>query len=200
MIAWQQLVRHWSVLRFGLAWIPFSFFGAVGACLAGWCIPRLAAQYILAIRIMTVITSHVLIFTMPDQQVYWAQVFPATIIMAFCPDFVYTAAQIIASNSVSRSQQGTAASLISLLLLYANSLGLGFAGTVEIQVDKTSTDVTSGYRSALYFGGALAGVALVLDILWVRMPKDKREGWQHPDDMDREIPRRGTSDVANAQV
>lgn len=36
---------------------------------------------------------------MPEQQLYWAQVFPATILGSLCPDFVYVTAQIIASNS-----------------------------------------------------------------------------------------------------
>ncbi|RFU28827.1 hypothetical protein B7463_g7511, partial [Scytalidium lignicola] len=202
MIAWQQILRHWSVLLFGIGWIPFSLFGAIGACLAGWLIPRLAAQWILAIGLGTVIVSHILIATMPDQQTYWAQVFPATIIMAFCPDFVYTAAQIIASNAVRRSQQGTAASLIGLLLLYGNSLGLGFAGTVEVQINKTSTDVTEGYRGALYFGAALAGLAMIFNLLWVRMVKDEREGWQHPDDIDIDcgVPSSGTSNVGDDRV
>ncbi|KAH8807659.1 major facilitator superfamily domain-containing protein [Xylogone sp. PMI_703] len=202
MIAWQQVIRHWSVLRFGVGWIPFSLFGAIGAILAGWLVPRLAAQWILTIGSATVIISLILVATMPDQQTYWAQVFPATIIMAFCPDLVYTAAQIIASNSVSRSQQGTAASLVSLLLLYGTSLGLGFAGTVEIQVNKSSTDVTKGYRAALYFSVALAVVAMVFNILWVRMAKDEREGWQHPEDLavDSAAPSSGISNVGDDKV
>lgn len=65
--------------------------------------------------------------------------------MAFCPDLVYTAAQIIASNSVRRSQQGTAASLVGLLNLYGNSLGLAFSGTVEAEVDKGGMG-TMGYE------------------------------------------------------
>ena len=102
--------------------------------------------------------------------------------MGFCPDFIYTAAQIIASNSVRRSQQGTAASLIGLLNLYGNSLGLGFAGTVETEVNKKGGSVMTGIRAALYFAVALAGVALILNTLLVRMEKDEREGWEDPED------------------
>lgn len=177
MISWQMTVRGWTVTHFALGWIPFGIFGTIGACLAGWLIPRLAPQWILALGLGTVGVSNLLLATMPDQQTYWAQVFPATILMAFCPDLVYTAAQIIASNAVRRSQQGTAASLVGLLNLYGNSLGLGFAGTVESEVNKTVSDVTLGYRAALYFGAALAGVALLFDVLSVRMKRDIREGW-----------------------
>jgi len=202
MIAWQQEIRHWSVLSFGVGWIPFGIFGTVGAFLAGWLIPRLAAQWILAIGLGTVLISNLLVATMPDQQTYWAQIFPATVLMGFCPDFVYTAAQIIASNSVRRSQQGTAASLIGLLNLYGNSLGLGFAGTVETEVNKTAADIVTGYRAALYFGAGLAGAALLFDVFSVRMAKDEREGWADPADVEIEMlgPSLGTSSATERRV
>jgi hypothetical protein len=102
--------------------------------------------------------------------------------MAFCPDLVYTAAQIIACNSVRRAHQGTAASLVRLLNLYGNSLGLGFAGTVETEVNKHATSMTTGYRAALYFGAGIAAVGLLIDLTSVRMVRDQREGWEDPED------------------
>ena len=50
------------------------------------------------------------------------------------PDLLITAAQVIASNSVRRHEQGTAGSLIGVLQTYGLSTGLGFAGTVEVYV------------------------------------------------------------------
>jgi hypothetical protein len=41
---------------------------------------------------------------------------------------VYVAAQVIASNSVGKHEQGIAGSLIGTLDLYGNSLGLGLRG------------------------------------------------------------------------
>lgn len=120
---------------------------------------------------------------MPVQQSYWKQVFPATVLMSFCPDLVFTAAQIIASNALPRSQQGVAASLVGVLMLYGNSLGLGFAGTIETQVDKAKhADLTSGYRAALWFGCGIGLLALILNFCFVRMKKDDREGWDDEED------------------
>ncbi|KAI9740020.1 MAG: hypothetical protein M1818_004771 [Claussenomyces sp. TS43310] len=186
MVAWQQILRHQSVLLFSVGWTPFALFATLGALLAAWLIPRLAAQWMLAIGAGAVLVSNILLATMPEKQTYWAQVFPATILMSFCPDFVYTAAQIIASNSVKRHQQGIAASLIGTLNLYGNSLGLGFAGTVETEVNKRRPDPVLGYRAALIFGAGLAAIAIVLDVLFVRMVKDEREGWDPADEHARE--------------
>ncbi|KAL5085617.1 hypothetical protein Trisim1_010101 [Trichoderma cf. simile WF8] len=182
MVAWLQLLRGKTILQFGLEWTPFGIVATIGTFLAAWLIPRLAAQWILAIGSAAILVANLLLATMPVQQTYWAQVFPATIFMAFCPDFVYVAAQIVASNSVKRSQQGIAASLIGTLNLYGNSLGLGFAGTIETQVNKYRADQVLGYRAALYFGAGIALVATVLDSLLVRVVKDEREGWTDPAD------------------
>lgn len=154
----------------------------IGASLAvllgAWLIPRLGAQYILAIGITANIASLTLLATMPVQQIYWAQVFPAIFIGAFCADLVFVAAQIIASNSVGKREQGVAGSLIGTLNLYGSSLGLGFAGTIENQRTKDGASEVDGFRAALWFGMALVVAALVLNFLFVRMPKDDREGWK----------------------
>ncbi|KAL4869800.1 hypothetical protein BDV12DRAFT_184938 [Aspergillus spectabilis] len=184
MVAWLQLLRGESILDFGVQWTPFGIVATLGTFIAAWLIPRLAAQWILAIGSAAILIANILLATMPVQQTYWAQVFPATIFMAFCPDFVYVAAQIVASNSVKRSQQGVAASLIGTLNLYGNSLGLGFAGTLETEINKRRVDQVLGYRAALYFGAGLALVAVIVDMLFVRVVKDIREGWSDPTDQE----------------
>ncbi|KAL6409921.1 putative efflux pump antibiotic resistance protein [Ilyonectria robusta] len=182
MVAWLQLLRGKTILEFGIEWTPFAIVATIGTFIAAWLIPRLAAQWILAIGSTTILVSNILLATMPVQQIYWAQVFPATVFMAFCPDFVYVAAQIVASNSVKRRQQGVAASLIGTLNLYGNSLGLGFAGSIETQVNKYRADQVLGFRAALYFGAGIALVAVILATLFVRVVKDQREGWSDPAD------------------
>lgn len=174
MVAWQQLLRHWSVLHLAAGWSPFCVGASMAVGLAAWLIPRLQAQYIMAIGVLTCLVSNLLLATMPERQIYWAQTFPAILIGSICPDFVYVAAQIIASNSVGKREQGVAGSLIGTLNLYGVSLGLGFAGTVEVELVKNGASDVEAYRAALYFGAALALTALILDLGFVRMPKDER--------------------------
>lgn len=181
-VAWQQLLRNLSVLQTGINFVPFGLGSLFAVGVAAWLIPRIAAQWIMAIGVAVVLLADLLLATMPVQQTYWAQTFPAMVLSGFCPDFVYVAAQIIASNSVSRKQQGVASSLIGTLNLYGNSLGLGFAGTLETELVKGNGDEVRGYRAALFFGAGLALVGLVLDFVFVRMPKDDREGWRDAED------------------
>ncbi|OJI98173.1 hypothetical protein ASPVEDRAFT_448187 [Aspergillus versicolor CBS 583.65] len=180
-LLWLQDVWHWSTLQFAIGWTPFVICGTGAACLAAWLIPRLAAQWILALGTITIMVSTALMATVREEQSYWAQVFPSVILFAFCPDLVYAAGQIIASNSVRRNQQGVAGSIIGTLNLYGNSLGLGFASTVEVQIAAKTGDAIRGYRAALYFGVAISAVALLLDVAFVRRVKDEREGWAEGD-------------------
>lgn len=181
-VNWLENVRGWNPMEFAVGWTPFGLFGVASTFLAAYLIPRVPAQYILAIGTTCMMIANLLIATMPEQQSYWYRVFPSTILMAFSPDLVYTAAQIIASNSVSRSQQGTAGSLIGSLLLYGSSLGLGFASTVESEVTKRTENVVTGYRSALYFAVGICALGLALDFGFVRFMHDNREGWEDPAD------------------
>lgn len=183
LVAWQQKIRYWTVLSTAVGLIPLPIFSAGGAFIAAWLIPRLAVQWILVIGALAVMVAEVLVVTMPEQQMYWIQVFPATVIQSFCPDFVYTAAQIVACNNVGREYQGVAGSLIGTLQLYATSVGLAFAGIVGKHADPAGTSLTTEYRAALYFAIGLAIVALAVGASFVRMPKDTRQGWQDERDL-----------------
>lgn len=174
MVAWQQLIRNWNVLHIAVGWIPYGFAASVAVTLAAWLIIILEAQYILLLGCLTSIIACVLLATMPEQQTYWAQIFPATLVGGLCPDFVYVAAQLIASDSVGKKEQGIASSLIGTLNLYGNSLGLGFAGMIESQISENTGSQVSGFRAALWFGAALGFAALVLDMLFVRMKSQHR--------------------------
>lgn len=81
----------------------------------------------------------------------------------------FPAATIYLSNSIERAHQGVAASLVSTVVNYSISLGLGFAGTVEANVKNGDSpdDILKGFRGALYMAIGLAGLALATSILFL---------------------------------
>jgi MFS family permease len=108
--------------------------------------------------------------TMPVDQTYWAQTFVTTLIIPFGMDMSFPAGTIILSNAVDKKHQGIAASLVTTIVNYSISLGLGFAGTVEVHVNnggRTSADLLKGYRGAGYLGLGLAGFGLFLSFLFL---------------------------------
>ncbi|KAG9237889.1 major facilitator superfamily domain-containing protein [Amylocarpus encephaloides] len=178
LVAFQQLIRHWTPLHFAAGLTPHAIFGGLAAPVASFLVPRIAAQYLLAFGALSVMLSAILLATMPEQQSYWCQVFPATILMAVCSDFVFTAAQIIATGAVGRKDQGAAGSLVSLLQLYGASIGLGVAGTVEGGFSRGGRGDVRGYRGALWAAVIFASIAVVVDGVWVRVKRDERVGWE----------------------
>ncbi|KAH8194413.1 hypothetical protein TruAng_011420 [Truncatella angustata] len=176
-ISWMQVFRNTSVLQTGINFIPFGIASLIAVFLTAWLVSRVSAQWIMAVGVGVILVASILLATMPEQQTYWAQVFPAMVLTGFCPDLVFVAAQVIASNSVNRRQQGVASSLVGTLNLYGNSLGLGIAAVIETEVDKKGAEATSGYRAALYFSAGIALLGLCLDICFVRMPKIDHNGW-----------------------
>ena len=99
-------------------------------------------------------------------------------ISAFTIVLITNSAQIIASNTVPMRYQGVAGSLAWTLLNYGMSISLGFAGTVEVHTNDNGTRLLKGYHSAAYLGVGLSSAALILSVLFVRIPKDTREGWE----------------------
>ncbi|TVY58742.1 putative MFS-type transporter, partial [Lachnellula suecica] len=144
----KQVLRHYTIFASSATYATLAVAGTVFAFLSSQAISRMPAQYILAIGSLGSCVACVLVATTPARQEYWAQIFPALIFTAFGPDFIFTATQIIASNTVRRDQQGIAGSLMGTVLSYSLSTGLGFAGTVEAYTNRGGEDLLRGYRSA----------------------------------------------------
>jgi MFS family permease len=178
---WDYQIRGYTQLLNGASFATLAVGGTLTAFASGWVIRLVAAQYIMATGALATAVSAILVATQPTHQTYWAQTFPALIAMSLGPDFIFTAAQIIASNSVKRKHQGAAGSLIGTVASYGLSTGLGFAATVEVYTNDHGRKPVQGFRHALFLGIGIAGTAMAIALTLVRIPKDSREGWDEDD-------------------
>lgn len=78
----------------------------------------------------------------------------------------FPAATILLSNALPKEHQGIAASLVSTVVNYSISIGLGFAGTIESQVNGGGVKILAGYRGAWYMGIGLAGLGVGIALLF----------------------------------
>lgn len=81
-------------------------------------------------------------------------------------DSSFPAATFILSRAMPRQHQGLAASLVTTFVNYSISIGLGFAGTAEGQVNGQGKNVLQGYRGAFYMGVGLAGFGVVVALIF----------------------------------
>lgn len=119
---------------------------------------------------MAFLLGTILIMIAPVDQLYWKDIFVSAVVAPWGMDMSFPAATLILSNAVGKKHQGIAASLVNTVVNYSISLGLGFAGTVEVHVNhggQTPEDVLLGYRGALYMGAGLASLGLVISITFL---------------------------------
>ncbi|KAH9825953.1 drug resistance protein [Teratosphaeria destructans] len=180
---WQilEVLRGTSPLLASAYLTPLVISGAAAAInlLFGRLLAHVKPAWLMAIALSAFTASSLLIATVPPNQTYWAQIFVTTIIAPWGMDMSFPAATVYISNSIEKSKQGVAASLINTVVNYSISLGLGFAGTVETHVNEggvTAADTLRGYRGALYMGIGLAGLGLALSLSFlVKQYHDERK-------------------------
>ncbi|KAL5363112.1 MFS general substrate transporter [Aspergillus floccosus] len=97
----------------------------------------------------------------------FAKAFVVSLITSLGMDMSFPSGTLILSNSMPRQHQGLAASLVTTTANYSISLGLGFAGTVESNMNEGGRNVLRGYRGALYLGIGFAGLGLVISMLYM---------------------------------
>lgn len=165
-----ELLRGASPLL-ASAWIcPVAIFGAIASISTGFLLSRIKPSLVMATALTAFTVGTILIATAPVGQIYWAQLFVCTIVIPFGMDMSFPAATLILSNAVKKEHQGIAASLVNTIVNYSISLSLGFAGTIEGQVNnggQTPEDLLKGYRGAWYLAIGLAGLGIALSLVFV---------------------------------
>ena len=149
---------------------PVVISGAVAAILTGALMHRMGPPLVMLCALLAFLTGIILIATMPVDQIYWAQTFVTMIVTPFGMDMSFPAGTLILSDAVPRRHQGIAASLVNTVVNYSISLAIGFAGTVEVNVNnggRNDADILRGFRGAMYLGIGIAtlGVALCVAFL-----------------------------------
>ncbi|KAK6462776.1 major facilitator superfamily domain-containing protein [Scheffersomyces coipomensis] len=151
--------------------VPSIFVGFIAAISTAYMLQRIPSSIILLISMFFFLTGIILMGTRPVGQTYWSQKFLSNMIQSIGMDMSFPAGCIILSSALPESQQGIAGSLVSTVVNYSISIGLGLAGTVEYYVTKNmepSLETTiRGMRVAFYMGMGLAGLGVVVATAFV---------------------------------
>ncbi|KAK8054261.1 major facilitator superfamily domain-containing protein [Apiospora saccharicola] len=149
---------------------PVAIAGAFASGATGFLLSTVRPAWVMLFSLTCFMIGTILVATAPPGQTYWGQLFVAILIIPFGMDTSFPAATVIFSNAVSKEHQGMGAALVATVVNYSISLGLGFAGTIEVNVNhggKTPADVLLGYRGALYFGIGLCALGMALSVAFV---------------------------------
>lgn len=193
-------IRHLSPLLTQSYWTPFTLGAFFAALLGAFLVRTVPAQVIFLVRshwpsfdswlilrqtqagLVSLCLSNILMATAPERGIYWTYPFFSTLFAALGPDFIFTATQLIASNTVKASQQGVAGSLVGTVLNVGLALGAGLGANVELHVDSGGTRPLDGKRGAFYLAIGLAVTGMLIVVAFVRLPKDGRIGYEKSDE------------------
>ncbi|KIW35223.1 uncharacterized protein PV07_01930 [Cladophialophora immunda] len=178
---WQflELERGQSILLSAAQLVPTALSGCMAAITTGLLIAKMQPGWIMLISISAFLTGMILLATMPVHQTYWAQTFVATVITPWGMDMSFPSGNIVLSDHMPPEHQGLAASLINTVINYSISIGLGMAGTVEVNVNSGGRNQLQGYRGAWYLAigfdglGILCAICLILS--WRARVKGKQK-------------------------
>ncbi|KAI1093225.1 MFS general substrate transporter [Rostrohypoxylon terebratum] len=169
---WQfQLnLRHDPPLLATAKFAPAAVSGLCAALFTGYSLHRLRPPVVMTMALSFFTIGIIILATCPVEQIYWGQLFVSIVVMPWGMDMSFPAATLILSDAVHRKHQGIAASLVNTVVNYSISLGLGFAGTVETQVNNgggNPADMLKGYRGAFYMGIGLAALGVAVCLAFV---------------------------------
>lgn len=152
------------------AWfIPVIPSGLMSALAVEKLLGTVSPSWIMVVGQVAYITGSILAAARPVGFIYWTYYFFSVLIITVGMDTSFPAATIIFSNAVPQKFQGMGASIVMTIVNYSISLGLGFAGTIETNINhggSNDTDKLLGYRSAIWFSAGPAGLGLTLSLIF----------------------------------
>ncbi len=164
------------------AWfIPVIPSGLLSALAVGKLLDKVPTSWIMVVGQLAYLAGAILAATRPPQSIYWTHFFFSVLVITVRMDTSFPAATVIFANAVPQQYQGMGASIVLTVINYSISLGLGFAGTIEMQIGDgrtSNTDKLLGYQGALWFSVGLAGFGLIISLAFVgkeRWSRNRRE-------------------------
>jgi MFS family permease len=132
MVKLEQVQGHSALLTSAMT-SPDAITGILFALSSVWLVKRIGVAWTMFVAMMNFLLGSILLGTVPLHQTYWAQIFFSILIMPGAMNLSFPSATMLLSNALPREKQGIAASLVSTMVNYCISCGLGLAGSIHRQ-------------------------------------------------------------------
>jgi EmrB/QacA subfamily drug resistance transporter len=174
-----QRVLHYSPLRTGLAFLPFSLLqGAVSAGLSARLVARFGIRPPLAAGLLLAAAGLALLARAPVGGAFVPDVLPGSVLLGLGAGIALTPVLLAATGSVRPEQAGLASGLVNTAFMLGGALGLAvlasIAATTTQHLAATGhtqlAALTGGYHAAFLGGAVAAALAAVLAATVLRPP------------------------------
>lgn len=117
---------------------PVAVTGILFALSSVWLVKRIGVAWTMFVAMLNFTIGTVLLATVPLHQTYWLQIFLSVLIMPGAMNLSFPAATMLLSSALPKEKQGIAASLVSTMVNYCISCGLGVAGSIHRHIFEAS--------------------------------------------------------------
>lgn len=161
---WKFLLTVWGETPIGAAIhvIPIVPVALIAAVLTGFLMRRVHPSWILLGALIAFTLGPAFLAANTVNSTYWTFTFLSLLVTPFGMDMSFPAATFIMSNSLPMDKQGVAGSLVTTVVNYSISLGLGLASTVEVSVNDDGHNIMAGIHGAWIFGIGLGGLGILI--------------------------------------
>ena len=165
--AWTEQLELHSPLATSAQVVPAVVAGLMASAVVGLTVQKVRTAWLMLGAMLAFFAGNLIMATLEPGRLYWKQKFWTLVVTPFGMDISFPAAALILSNFVSHRHQGIAASLLTTVVNYSIAFGLGIAGTVEVHVNPTGTDLQKGFRGAYYAAVGLSGCGVLVALYFV---------------------------------
>jgi MFS family permease len=175
-----QGTLHYSALKSGFAFLPFSLGVIVSATVAAQLLPRFGPRMLMVIGMTMAAVGLVLLTQIGVDTAYLSHILPAEIVASLGGGLVFVALSSTALIGVANADAGVASALVNTTQQVGGSLGVALLSTVAATATANyltnhgatsvtrSAAVVHGYTVAFALSAGLLGAGAVAALLLVR--------------------------------
>jgi EmrB/QacA subfamily drug resistance transporter len=177
-----QGTLHYSPLKTGFAYLPFSVGVVAGAGMSSRFILRYPPRVVMGLGLLMAITGMVWFSQIGVHTGYWNHLFPAELVMAFGMGMVFVPVNNTALVGVAPANAGVASALINSTQQVGGSVGTALLNTIATTATASylaahgealrtlSAATVHGFATAFAVAAAVLGLALVVVVTLINAP------------------------------
>jgi EmrB/QacA subfamily drug resistance transporter len=185
MTFYLQQTMHYSALKSGVAYLPFSGGIVVGSAIASQLLPRIGPRLLLTVGGILSSGAMIWLTQLDLKSAYASDILPAFIAMSIGMGLTFVPLSATALSGIGQHDAGVASAMINTTQQVGGSLGTALLNTIfttafasYVAAHATSGPLAQanaaihGYNVAFTVSAALLGVGAVLAFLFIRKPDE----------------------------
>jgi EmrB/QacA subfamily drug resistance transporter len=180
-----QGTLHYSAMKSGFAFVPFSIGIITGATLSSRFLPRFGPRAVMTGGLVMAALGLVLFSTIGVHSIYVSSILPAEVIVSLGMGMSFVAMSSTSLTGVSPEDAGVASALVNATQQTGSSLGAALINTIAAtatasyvaahgsSVASLTAGAIHGYTSAFTFSAVMLALAALASLTLIRRSRDK---------------------------